>query len=173
MQDSSRRADHNAYVRGPLEPIDWCKVERAMAHARVLRATHGWELFAAIFRAAWRLRGRGGNRVPGPARAAIALAVLAVTALLAQPPRAFAQETGKMTASVDRDDIGDQSLLAAFGLPADAIERCQDAELLWRVVRELVLTQRVSEPMQQRILRRAWLADPAVREGSFTDSAAN
>ena len=63
----------------------------------------------------------------------------------------------------------DQVLLATIGLDLAVIEQADDHALLWRAVRELVLPGRVSEPTQQRILRRAWLADPSIRDGSCVD----
>jgi hypothetical protein len=64
-------------------------------------------------------------------------------------------------------------LLTGLGLAPEAIESCDDANLLWRAVRELVLTQRISEPMQQRILRRVWIVDAEVRASSVVESTAN
>jgi hypothetical protein len=67
----------------------------------------------------------------------------------------------------------DRALLAALGLDLATIEQTDDAALLWRAVRELVLPGRVSETTQERILRRVWLADPQIHNGSRLDSPAN
>lgn len=88
------------------------------------------------------------------------------------PPRAaVAQEKlAVATRNSGPDATSDAARLAALGLPAAAIEQCEDAELLWRAVRELVLTQRVSEAAQQRILRRVWIVDPEIAHGSPLES---
>ena len=68
---------------------------------------------------------------------------------------------------------GEAGLLAAYGLDLATIEQVDDAALLWRVVREIVLPGKVSEATQQRILRRVWIADPAIRDASVDHSATN
>src|SRR6185436_2808481 len=79
----------------------------------------------------------------------------ALIGLIVSSGTLLAQEGREMTAGTSDDGIGpDQASLAALGLKIDTIERCEDPELLWRAVRELVLRQRISEPVQQRILRR-------------------
>jgi hypothetical protein len=84
---------------------------------------------------------------------------------------AFAQEKiAVATRALGTDAATDQARLAELGISMTAIEQCEDAELLWRAVRELVLPQRVSEPIQQRILRRVWVLDPDIAKGSLLES---
>jgi hypothetical protein len=54
-----------------------------------------------------------------------------------------------------------------------AIEQCEDVALLWRAVRALVLPQRISVSIQQRILRRVWVLDPDIAKGSLYESEFN
>jgi hypothetical protein len=113
-------------------------------------------------------RRRAGLRFSAPIPA-VAIAALALTSA-----PGLAEVGRDMVVRADRDaNDTDGALLARYGLDPGTIERCEDVEALWRAVRELVLTQRLSEPMQQRILRRVWIADPETREGSFVDSASN
>jgi hypothetical protein len=91
---------------------------------------------------------------------------------------AGAEEPTRVTADADvpradRARARDRAALAAIGLDLARIEQTDDAALLWRAVRELVLPGRVSEATQQRILRRVWLADPSLRDASRIDSTVN
>jgi hypothetical protein len=103
--------------------------------------------------------------------AVLALAAAALTLPIDQPR---AQEALKMTAAEPRSERpADSVMLAKFGLDLSAIDACEDVELLWRVVRELVLPGRVSEATQHRILRRVWAIDPDIRSGSVVQSTVN
>src|SRR5687768_3948722 len=102
------------------------------------------------------------------ARACLAAALaMALGAAPVMSP-AGAQELTRTTADKDASaQSPDAALLAALGLDLAAIEQIDDSALLWRAVRALVLPGKVSEATQQRILRRAWLADPEIRHGSY------
>ena len=115
---------------------------------------------------------------PQVRRAGVGLRAAAVVALALgnapAAPSAGAQETTRMTADADTGAPNrDAALVAALGLDLATIEHAENAALLWRAVRELVLPGKVSEATQQRILRRVWVADPAVRQGSYVESPAN
>ena len=102
-----------------------------------------------------------------------AAALVAALAALAVGP-ARAEEPTRVTADADVPSAErDRALLAEIGLDMARIEQSDDVALLWRAVRELVLPGRVSEATRQRILRRVWLADPAIRDASRIDSAVN
>jgi len=111
--------------------------------------------------------------VPRAGTCVAATILVALAAMPAVPPLG-AQELSRTTA---RADVGaestDAARLAFLGLDFAAIEQADDAGLLWRAVRELVLPGKVSEATQRRILRRAWLADPDTRHGSYLDSPAH
>jgi hypothetical protein len=95
---------------------------------------------------------------------------LSTVAIAFQSP-ARAQET---TAHMERPMAEtDDAALAAFGLEATAIKTSDDPERLWRAVRELVLTGRVSDEMQRRLLRRVWTIDPDIANGSGLASASH
>lgn len=53
----------------------------------------------------------------------------------------------------------DDDVLAAFGLSTQSIDQTNDTESLWRVVRDVVLPERVSAATGQAILRRLWQVD--------------
>jgi len=104
---------------------------------------------------------------------AAALAAIALSATCAIAP-AHAQEIPTMTADADANISApnrDGALLAALGLDLATLEQAGDTALLWHAVRELVLPGKVSEETQRRILRRVWIADPAMRDSSFIDLA--
>jgi len=103
---------------------------------------------------------------------AAAIFALAASCVIAWAPRITAQEV-KMTKLEESRETGDGALLAQLGLDAGAIETCNDIPALWRAVRELALPGRISEPMQQRILRRVWIADSEVREAPVESFTAN
>lgn len=177
--DTSARApvprDDRRELCGLARPRSWRDLERAMSHARDLRSRHCAALFAAGFRYLW--KAVVVRRAFESARAksvvcALMLASPVALAGFALPSRAaFAQEKiAVATRATGTDQAADQARLAELGISAGAVEQCEDAELLWRAVRELVLTQRVSEPMQQRILRRVWMLDPEILNGSRVDS---
>ena len=108
-------------------------------------------------------------------RASTCFAAALVVVLAAAPtnPPASAQELTRTTSAADAGAPSpDAARLAALGLDLATIEQAEDAALLWRAVRELVLPGKVSEATQRRILRRAWLADPDTRHGSYIDSPA-
>lgn len=155
-----------------IEPRPWAVIERHMEHARDLRSQH----CAALFTAALRRVRRAFDQLRATPRAALPriLAVCCVVPLAAGAvmDRAAAQEAKQARLEAPRGD-GDRERLAALGLAPDTIEQETNVEVLWRAVRELVLPGRVSEAMQQRILRRVWTADPAINGGSFVDSAVN
>jgi hypothetical protein len=105
------------------------------------------------------------------ARACLAAAVVAALGAAPVGPPASAQELTRTAAGADtRLQSRDAALLAALGLDLATVEQTADSALLWRAVRALVLPSKVSEATQQRILRRAWLADPDIRHGSYLDS---
>jgi hypothetical protein len=97
--------------------------------------------------------------------AAAAMAVALCLSAAGAPARA--QERTSLSADAETPALGrDRALLAALGLDLATLEHAEDAALLWRAVRELVLPGKVSEATQQRILRRVWLVDPDIRRGS-------
>jgi hypothetical protein len=109
-------------------------------------------------------------------RAGACLAAALAAALGAASPisRAGAQELTRTTAAADAGaPSADAAPLAALGLDLATIEQVDDAALLWRAVRELVLPGKVSVATQRRLLRRAWVADPDTRHGSYLDSPAH
>ena len=115
--------------------------------------------------------------MPAPAdlrrvRRSLAIIALAASCVIAWAPGATAQEV-KMTKLAESREAADGVLLAQLGLDAGAIETCTDVAALWRAVRELALPGRISEPMQQRILRRVWLADLEIRDASVDHSTTN
>ena len=69
-----------------------------------------------------------------------------------------------------RTEGQDRIVLAEYGLDLAAIETLREPDRLWRVVRDLVLTNRLTRPTQQRILRRVWAIEPAVAEPSWLNS---
>ncbi|HEY7610931.1 MAG TPA: hypothetical protein VIF14_17010 [Alphaproteobacteria bacterium] len=153
----------------------WCDVERAMNRAPDLRAKRRAELLAAGFRCLWQRVVARRNFTPSHAKAAACALMFAGPVALggvALPSTgAFAQEKiAVATRALGTDAATDQARLAELGISMTAIEQCEDAELLWRAVRELVLPQRVSEPIQQRILRRVWVLDPDIAKGSLLES---
>ena len=170
------RGDQDSGISPPAVR-HWRDVERAMERSRDSRAGF---LRACVLGAFRRLR-RGahdelGSAAPGrpltAARALLLTAFAAATGLVLTAGVGRAQEVRNIAALADgRVSDVDRALLAGLGLEPGAIESCEDVALLWRAVRELVLTQRVSEPMQQRILRRVWIADPAIRDSSVVESA--
>ena len=81
------------------------------------------------------------------------------------------QERTSHTADSEAPALGrDRALLAALGLDLATLEQVEDAALLWRAVRELVLPGKVSEETQRRILRRVWLVDAEIRRSSHLES---
>jgi len=79
-----------------------------------------------------------------------------------------------MTSAADTNAPNDDArLLAAYGLDLATIEQAEDPALIWRAIRELVLPGKLSEGTQRRLLRRAWIADPDIRQGSYADSPTN
>jgi len=115
--------------------------------------------------------------MPAPAdlrrvRRSLAIIALAASCVIAWAPSATAQEV-KTTKLEESRETADGALLAQIGLDASAIETCNDVAALWRAVRELALPGRISEPMQQRILRRVWLADLEIHGASVDYSATN
>jgi hypothetical protein len=162
----------------PRRARSWNEIERAMNRARDLRSKHCAALLAAGFGRLWRaavVRRAFPSARTKAAVCALMLAGPVALAGFALPLRAaLAQEKiAVATRATGTDTATDQARLAELGIDAAAIEQCEDVAALWRAVRELVLTQRISEPMQQRILRRAWLVDPEVRAGSLVESEAN
>lgn len=151
----------------------WSEIERHIERARALRAEVRRRFVADAVRGAWRrIDDKLRRLVRRPAHAALLFALGVAAAAL--PQSGNAQEIAKMTADSETNgQARDLALLAALGLELAAIEQATDAELLWRAVRELVLPARVSEATQRRILRRVWLADPAICDGSAADSATN
>jgi hypothetical protein len=110
---------------------------------------------------------------PGIGAWCAAAIVVALGAAPAVPPAA-AQETTRIAADADRGaPSADAAQLRALGIDLATIEQMDDAALLWRAVRELVLPGKVSVDTQRRLLRRAWSADPEIRHGSSLDSPAH
>ncbi len=103
---------------------------------------------------------------------AAAIFALAAVYVVAWVPPVSAQEV-KVTKLEESREMADGALLAQLGLDAGTIETCTDVAALWRAVRELALPGRISEPMQQRILRRIWHADPEIRDASVAHSTTN
>lgn len=103
--------------------------------------------------------------------AAAALCIVAAAAVLAAPSPARGQEVDKVSGSSERTaQSPDRAVLAQLGLDLAAIEQTTDVPLLWRAVRELVLPGRVSSETQHRILRRVWIADSDIANGSYVES---
>ena len=101
--------------------------------------------------------------------AAAAMAVALCVSAAGAPASGQARAT--LTADAEASTLGrDRARLAAFGLDLATLEQIQDAALLWRAVRALVLPGKLSAATQQRILRRVWLVDPDIARGSFVDS---
>ncbi len=154
-------------------------LERAMNRARDLRSRHCGKLLAAAFRrlGAGVLGLRSGapsGRMQAASRGALVIGAAALAGLVVSSDAALGQEKQEMAARAsEQGGQGDSARLAALGLSPGTIDVCEDEALLWRAVRELVLPQRVSEPIQQRILRRLWIVDPGTRQSSFVDSTAN
>jgi hypothetical protein len=101
----------------------------------------------------------------------------AIVVTLGAPPAvppAAGQETTRIAADADRGTpSAGAAQLRALGIDLATIEQMDDAALLWRAVRELVLPGKVSIGTQQRLLRQAWRADPEIRHGSVIDSPAH
>lgn len=153
----------------------WYEIERAMNHARDLRSRHSAVLLAAGVRYLWRSVTARRIFAPRRAKAAICALIFAGSTALAgfalSSRTASAQEKiAVATRSSGAHAASDHARLAELGISAGTIEQCEDAALLWRAVRELVLPERVSEPMQQRILRRVWILDPDIANGSVLNS---
>jgi len=108
------------------------------------------------------------------ARAALLLASAGALAVLTAPNPAHGQEATPVKRSGERTTAPDDgALLQEFGLDLATLDQATDTARLWRAVRELVLPGRVSEQTQRRILRRVWLVDPDIAEGSRFDSEAH
>jgi len=153
-------------------------VERAMNRVRDLRSKHCGELLAAAFRCLCQsvvaLRNFTSSRAKSAVCALMFAGSVALGGIALSSGAAIAQE--KIAVAVEplvTDAATDQARLAELGLSVTMIEQCEDAGLLWRAVRELVLPQRVSESIQQRILRRVWVLDPDIAKGSLLDSETN
>lgn len=162
-------------IYGPPGARRWQDLEGAMSRARDLRSRHCAALFAAGVRYLWRSVVARRTSASARTKAAVCALMLAGPVALAEsalPSRAaFAQEKFTVaTRASGTDSATDQARLAELGISAGTIEQCEDVALLWRAVRELVLPQRVSEPVQQRLLRRVWLVDPDIANGSRVDS---
>lgn len=166
--------------RAPAALTSWRDIERAMDHAHNLRAAHLGALVARGF--CYLRRVTFGQKAQhasesrlGAMRCALLLAMAATLAgFVVASGSVPAQERMQITAGPsEKGDATDAARLGEMGLNAAEIETCEDAALLWRAVRELVLPQRISEPMQRRILRRVWIVDATMRNGSFVDSATN
>jgi len=113
-------------------------------------------------------------RIPSIGIAACCAAAALAVALSVSVAPARGQERTSLTAAREAPSLGrDRALLAALGLDLATLEQAEDATLLWRAVRELVLPGKVSEETQQRILRRVWLVDAEIRQGSYLDSPHN
>ena len=149
----------------------WSDIERSMESARDLRSAHCAGYLAAPFRFARRALARRDHR-PEAAWHAGALGAVLVLALTVMPDRASAQEVKETRLALPSGDL-DRERLAALGITSSAIEEERNVEALWRAVRELVLPGHLSVPMQQRILRRVWLADPEIRDRPAEDSTTN
>ncbi|MFO0988540.1 MAG: hypothetical protein U1F37_14410 [Alphaproteobacteria bacterium] len=103
-----------------------------------------------------------GSRVAAP--------VLAFGGASTAPPTA-AQEIARLNddAKVPTPNR-DAAQIGACGLDLTTIEQATDADLLWRVVGDLVLPGKVGKATQIRILRRVWQVEPAFGYSSFLDS---
>jgi Asp/Glu/hydantoin racemase len=113
-------------------------------------------------------------RIPTLGIATCCTAVALAVALCASIVPARAQQRTTFTADAESPALSrDRARLAALGLDLSTLEQVTDAALLWRAVRELVLPGRVSVETQQRILRRVWLVDADIRQGSRLDSPTN
>jgi hypothetical protein len=154
-------------------------IERCMERARDERAKDLGAMLSATCNHATRLiRGLARRIASGRPyivlRSSPPMMAVAIAALTLAPAAGLAEEGRDMVVGADHDaNSTDRAMLARFGLDPGTIESCEDVEALWRAVRELVLTQRVSEPMQQRILRRIWALDPEIASGSLLASETN
>jgi hypothetical protein len=154
------------------QPRPWADIERNMERARDLRAATCAALARAAFRGLLRRLGRPLLRAAPAMRNAAALGCAIAIGVAAMPDMAAAQEARE--ARLDRPaDDGDRARLGALGIDAAAIEQCEDVPALWRAVRELVLPGRLSEGMQQRVLRRVWIADREISDAPASGSDAN
>ena len=173
---AARARDPQREVRDqPHRPRSWRDIERAMNRARDLRSRHCAALFAASFRRLWQFVVPRRAFASERAKAAVGTLILAGSVALAgfavSSQTAFAQEKIAVATRVPAPDAAtDRARLAELGISITAIEQCEDADLLWRAVRELVLPQRVSMAIQQRILRRVWVVDPDIAKGSLLNS---
>jgi hypothetical protein len=157
-------------------PRSWPDIERAMNRAWDLRS---WPCAARLApRRMW--KHFVARKVLAYVRAKVAACVLLLAASVAfsgfalSSRAALAQEKIAVAKGVSGPEAAtDQARLAEFGLGLTAIEQCDDVALLWRVVRELVLPHRISVSIQRRILRRVWVLDPDIANGSRHDSEAN
>jgi hypothetical protein len=177
------RADHRRRVN----------TELAMEHARDLRAQ---ELHTRLVRTARRIRTLFNMDAQRPRRkraisaTSVALALAAGTLTAGKPSLALSQESkviqdngvpadetsaasghhailhGAMAPADSSMDAADRSLIAGYGLDIATIESALGLDVLWRVVRELVLPGRVSEETQRRVLRRVWALDADVAKTS-------
>jgi len=163
-------------------------VERCMERARDERFAVCAAAMSAAFRKVRRAltpsslealaasgRPRQSAFAPKPRKAVTAMLVAGAAAFsiaaAAFPVPGHAQE---LTANTERRTMdSDVAALAALGLDAASIETSDNLERLWRAVRELVLPGRVSEETQRRILRRVWMIDPDIANGSRVASDTN
>jgi hypothetical protein len=161
MENQAPALDRRSWAR--IRARRWRDIERAMDHARNLRAQMCADLAAGALRALRRALKLPKLGLPlSLGRAAVLLGLLALgLALMSGPVPAQDARQIRLDGGAGESD---KARLAALGLDADAIESATDVATLWRAVRELVLPGRVSETLQQRILRRVWMADEAIRE---------
>jgi hypothetical protein len=157
----------------------WNNIERCMERARDEHSLVCAALLAAAFGRLRRgLYGRRNSAAPSRTQTAVypllLLAFASVTSFVLPVTAGFAQEVRDMAARPDSRANGmDHALLAGLGLDSATIDSCQDAELLWRAVRELVLPGKLTERTQQRILRKIWAVDPDIADGSWLASDTN
>lgn len=149
----------------------WSDIERSQQYARDLRSKRCAGYLARAFR---RLRRSPAQISALPAALARtgAFGLALLLAPIAMTDRVSAQEANEARLAQPGGDL-DHERLAALGIASATIDEERNVEALWRAVRELVLPGRLTVPMQQRILRRVWLADPDIRDRPVEDSATN
>jgi hypothetical protein len=150
----------------------WADIERNMERARDLRAATCAALAGGAFRRLLRALGRPHLGAAPAMRSAAALGCAIAIGVAVMPDTAAAQDARE--ARLERPAVdGDRAMLGALGIDAAAIEQCENVPALWRAVRELVLPGRLSEAMQQRVLRRVWLADHEISDAAASGSDTN
>jgi hypothetical protein len=86
---------------------------------------------------------------------------------------AIAESSAAISTTTSDDDsslAADRLRLAELGLDLARVESAEDLDALWHAIRNLVLTDLLTVPTQQRLLRRVWNIDSSINAAAWPNS---